>query len=222
MESLTIALPKGRLQDHMMEMLLAIGYTLPRGALAGRKLIFTDQSERLRFIMVKPVDVPTYVEYGAADIGIVGLDVLRESKRTLYEPLRLGFSKCRLVLAGPPEMLTSNLRQMSNLRVATKYPNLALDYFYKLGISAEIITLNGSVELAPGVGLADLIVDLVETGITLRDNGLEEMDTLLESEAVLVVNRASHKMRFARVQELITSLAGEVERRKAEEQTDVS
>ena len=221
MESLTIALPKGRLQG-------PYDGDAPGNRLHAAAALWLDESSSLPTSLKgcglswsKPVDVPTYVEYGAADIGIVGLMCCAKVSAPSTNP-PAGLSKCRLVLAGPPEMLTSNLRQMSNLRVATKYPNLALDYFYKLGISAEIITLNGSVELAPGVGLADLIVDLVETGITLRDNGLEEMDTLLESEAVLVVNRASHKMRFARVQELITSLAGEVERRKAEEQPDVS
>lgn len=217
METLTIALPKGRLQDQILDVLIALGYTLPRGALAGRKLVFYDQSEQLRFIMAKPVDVPTYVEYGAADLGVVGLDVLRESKRDLYEPLRLGFGKCRLVLAGPPDTRNRNLRLMSNLRVATKYPNLTSEYFNNQGITAEIIPLNGSVELAPGVGLADLLVDLVETGITLRDNGLVELETLLESEAVLVVNRASHKLRFGLVQDLIARLAKEIESRQGVE-----
>ncbi|MCE5257828.1 MAG: ATP phosphoribosyltransferase [Chloroflexi bacterium] len=222
MEKLTIALPKGRLQDQMLDLITSVGYVLPQGALTGRKLVFYDQSQQLRFIMAKPVDVPTYVEYGAADLGIAGLDVLRESKRELYEPLRLGFGKCRLVLAGPPEARNRNLRLVSNLRVATKYPRLALDYFYRQGISAEIIPLSGSVELAPVVGLADLLVDLVETGTTLRDNGLVELETLLESEAVVVVNRASHKLHFQLVQELINRLAEEIGQRAGGSQTDAN
>jgi ATP phosphoribosyltransferase len=210
MEALTIALPKGRMQDQVLSLLSDVGYMLPEEAL-GRKLVFYDRSEKLRFILAKPVDVPTYVEHGAADLGVVGLDVLRESNRDLYEPLRLGFGKCRLVLAGPPQSRERNLRLFSNLRVATKYPRLTLAYFLQQGISAEIIPLNGSVELAPGVGLADLLVDLVETGSTLRENGLVELETLLESEAVLVVNRASHKLRFQAIQKLVTSLASIVE-----------
>jgi ATP phosphoribosyltransferase len=219
MEALTVALPKGRMQDRVLDLLESIGYPLPEGALAGRKLVFFDQTETLRFILAKPADVPTYVEHGAADLGVVGLDVLRESNRDLYEPLRLGFGKCRLVLAGPPQTDTHNLRLLSYLRVATKYPRLTLAYFHQQGISAEIIPLNGSVELAPGVGLADVLVDLVETGSTLRENGLVELETLLESEAVLVVNRASHKLRFKVIQELITRLGDAVEQRSAKELT---
>jgi len=150
----------------------------------------------------------------------VGLDVLREGKRDLLEPLRLGFGRCRLVLAGPPEVQGRNLRLMPHLRVATKYPNLTLDYFNQQGISAEIIPLSGSVELAPGVGLAEVLVDLVETGITLRDNGLVELDTLLESEAVLVVNRASHKLHLERIQALVNQLSSAVAQRNAGEQAD--
>jgi ATP phosphoribosyltransferase len=217
MEALTVALPKGRMQDLVLELLASIGYTLPDGALSGRKLVFYDQTGTLRFIMAKPADVPTYVEHGAADLGVVGLDVLREGNRDLYEPLRLGFARCRLVLAGPLQTKERNLRLLSNLRVATKYPKLALSYFHQQGISAEIIPLNGSVELAPGVGLADVLVDLVETGSTLRENGLVELETLLESEAVLVVNRASHKLRFKAIQGLITQLADAVEQRRTKE-----
>ncbi|MHB1354622.1 MAG: ATP phosphoribosyltransferase [Anaerolineae bacterium] len=219
MEALTVALPKGRMQDLVLDLLVTIGYSLPDGALAGRKLVFYDQTESLRFILAKPADVPTYVEHGAADLGVVGLDVLREGNRDLYEPLRLGFGKCRLVLAGPPQTDKRNLRLLSYLRVATKYPKLTLAYFHQQGISAEIIPLNGSVELAPGVGLADVLVDLVETGSTLRENGLVELGTLLESEAVLVVNRASHKLRFKVIQELITRLGDAVEQRSAKELT---
>jgi ATP phosphoribosyltransferase len=213
MGALTVALPKGRMQDLVLDLLGSVGYMLPDGVLSGRKLVFYDQTRTIRFILAKPADVPTYVEHGASDLGVVGLDVLREENRDLYEPLRLGLGRCRLVLAGPPQIDKRNLRLQSNLRVATKYPRLALAFFHQQGISAEIIPLSGSVELAPGVGLADVLVDLVETGSTLRENGLIEYETLLESEAVLVVNRASHKLRFKVIQELIARLADAVDQR---------
>jgi ATP phosphoribosyltransferase len=216
MEPLTVALPKGRLQNQVLELFRAVGYTFGDGDY-GRKLLFTDSGGMLRFILAKPADVPIYVEYGAADLGVVGEDVLREGSRKLYEPLGLGFGKCRLVLAGPPETLKRNLRLEPNLRVASKYPRLALAYFQQRGISAEIIPLSGSVELAPGVGLADVLVDLVETGSTLRANGLVEIETIMESQAILVVNQASHKLHFRHMQELINKLAAEVSRRQREE-----
>lgn len=212
MDPLTVAVPKGRLQDCVFALFAAAGYPTDADALAGRKLIFGDRTGTLRFILAKPTDIPTYVEYGAADLGIVGEDVLRESEHDVYEPLRLGFGRCRLVLAGPPDARQRNLRLTSGLRVASKYPRLALDYFQRRGISVEIIALNGSVELAPGVGLADLLVDMVETGTTLRENGLVELETIMASEAVLIVNRASHKLHYAALQELIARLASQVDR----------
>ncbi|MHB0858869.1 MAG: ATP phosphoribosyltransferase [Anaerolineae bacterium] len=214
MEPLTVALPKGRLQNQVLELFAAAGHPVESSALAGRKLIFYDAQRTLRFVLSKPADVPTYVEYGAADLGIVGEDVLRETEPDLYEPLGLGLGRCRLVLAGPPQARQRNLRLETNLRVASKYPCLALRYFRRLGVAAEIIPLSGSVELAPSVGLADLLVDLVETGSTLVENGLVELETIMESQAMLVVNRASHKLRFAAMQELIRGLAVEVERRE--------
>jgi ATP phosphoribosyltransferase len=216
MEALTVALPKGRMQQQTLELFAAAGYPVSPEAASGRKLIFSDLSGALRFVLAKPADVPTYVEYGATDLGVVGEDVLRESNRDLYEPLGLGFGKCRLVLAGPPEARQRNLRLESSLRVASTYPRLALAYFERLGISAEIIPLSGSVELAPSVGLADLLVDLVETGRTLAENGLVQLETIMESQAVLVVNRASHKLRFQDMQALILKLSDEVARRQRE------
>ncbi len=212
MDRLTIALPKGRLQDKVLRLFTAVGYPVSAEAVSGRRLIFCDVSDSMRFVLAKPADVPIYVEYGATDLGVVGEDVLREANHGLYEPLRLGFGACRLVLAGPPEMLERNLRLESGLRVASSYPRLTRDYFLRRGISVEIIPLSGSVELAPAVGLADLLVDLVETGTTLRENGLIEIETIMRSQAVLVVNRASHKLRFATIQALINRLAAQIAR----------
>ncbi|MHB1295924.1 MAG: ATP phosphoribosyltransferase [Anaerolineae bacterium] len=216
MEPLTVALPKGRLQNQVLGLFSAAGHPVEESVLAGRKLIFFDVPHTLRFVLAKPADVPTYVEYGAADLGIVGEDVLRETEPDLYEPLALGLGRCRLVLAGPPQARRRNLRLETNLRVASKYPVLAQRYFRQQGVAAEIIPLSGSVELAPSVGLADLLVDLVETGTTLVENGLVELETIMESQAMLVVNRASHKLRFADMQALIRGLAAEVERRQGE------
>ena len=220
MEPLTVALPKGRMQDQVLDLFRAAGYPTDQNATSSRKLIFEDASGRLRFVLAKPADVPIYVEYGAADLGVVGEDVLRESDRDLYEPLMLGLARCHLALAGPPEMRHRNLRLETGLRVASKYPRLSREFFQRQGIAAEIIPLSGSVELAPFLGLADLLVDLVETGRTLRENGLIELATIMESQATLVVNRASHKLRLKTIQELIGNLATEVARRRDEEQAE--
>ena len=212
MDPLVIALPKGRMQGESLELFRAIGYGIDKRRI-GRRLIFEDDSVSLRFILAKPTDVPIYVEYGAADLGVVGEDTLRESDRRVYEPLALGFGKCHLALAGPPSARQRNMRLESSVRVASKYPNLARRYFEGLGISAEIIPLSGSVELGPAVGLADLVVDLVDSGRTLCENDLVELETIMESQAVLIVNHASHKMRFAAIQDLVRRLAEELTRR---------
>jgi len=212
MEPLTFALPKGRLQEEVLALLSEAGYATD--ADVGRRLVFQDRSGELRFIMAKPSDVPTYVEYGAAALGAVGLDVLREGNWDVLEPLGLNVGVCRLSLAGPAEWRDRNLRLHSGLRVASKYPRLAHDYFQARGISAEIIYLDGSVELAPAVGLADLLVDMVQSGRTLVENGLVELQIILPSEAVLIVNRAAHKMQFARIEAIVDRLAAAVVRRK--------
>jgi len=217
MEPLIVALPKGRMQRQVLDLFRAAGYATDPEVTSGRRLVFEDLTGALRFVLAKPADVPTYVEHGAADLGVVGEDVLRESDRDLYEPLRLGLGRCRLTLAGPSEAVQRNLRLETGLRVASKYPRLARDYFQRRGIAVEIIPLSGSVELAPALGLADLLVDLVATGRTLRENDLVELDTIMESEAILVVNRASHKLRLKTVQELIARLAAEVARRREKE-----
>ena len=217
MGPLTVAVPKGRMQEQLLDLFRAAGYAIDRDLTSGRKLIFQDATGTLRFVLARPSDVPTYVEYGAADLGVVGEDVLRESNCNLYEPLRLGVGHCHLALAGPAEARQWNLRLTSGLRVASKYPRLARDYFQRQGIAAEIIPLSGSVELAPALGLADLLVDLVGTGRTLLENDLVELETIMESEATLVVNRASHKLRLKAVQEVIAGLAAEIARRRAKE-----
>jgi len=212
-EALTIALPKGRLQEQVLALFAAIGHDVAEKAALSRKLILPDVTGALRYVLAKPSDVPVYVEYGAADLGVAGLDVLREHERGLYEPLALDVGHCRLVLAGPADQRERNMRLATGLRVASKYPHLAQRYFTRQGISAEIIPLDGSIELAPAVGLADLLVDLVETGRTLRENGLVELETILDVQAMLVVNRASYNLHLGTIQELIRRLAAEVARR---------
>jgi len=217
MDPLVIALPKGRMQDEVLVLFKAAGYEISDKELASRRLIISDTTGSLRFILAKPTDVPTFVEYGAADLGVVGEDVLRESGRDVYEPLALGLARCRLVLAGPPEARDRNLNLEPNIRIATKYPSLALDYFARRGITVEIIPMNGSIELAPAVGLADLLVDLVQTGRTLRENGLIVLEEVMDSEAMLIVNRASHKLRFVAIREIISKLEAQLQPLDSEE-----
>jgi ATP phosphoribosyltransferase len=209
-EPLTLALPKGRLTDDSLAFLARAGYAMPVNGDNGRKLILEGADGRLRFIMVKPADVPVFVEYGAADLGIAGLDVVREAERDIYEPLQLPFGYCRLVVAGPADRADRPLRLERSPRIATQFPRLAEAYFRRRGLAPEIIVMAGSVELAPLVGLADFIVDLVQTGSTLRDNGLVELRTILESQAMLITNRASYRLRAGAVRELIDGLAGVV------------
>lgn len=212
---LTIALPKGRMQHQALALLAQIGYGRdaadPNDDDAARRLIIAGAAGRVNYLLAKPGDVPIYVEYGVADLGVVGEDVLAESGRDVYEPLRLPFGHCRLVVAGWAERPSRPLRLESNPRVATKYPNLARAYFQGRGISAEIIALSGSVELAPVVGLADLIVDLVETGNTLRAHGLVELRTILESQACLIANRASYRLKATSMTDLLERLRSAIQ-----------
>jgi ATP phosphoribosyltransferase len=177
------------------------------GILSSRRLLWEEPGQGLSFMVIRPSDVPIYVEHGAADLGIVGRDMLREEQRDVYEPMGLGFGHCRLVVAGPPEIRDDNLHLRHRLRVATKYPRLTRQHFLKQGLSAEVVSLSGSVELAPQVGLADLIVDLVDTGRTLRENNLVEIDEILSSEACLIINRASHKLRLKEIGYLMKRIA---------------
>ena len=208
---LTIALSKGRLADQAIELLEKAGYDCTAAKEKSRKLILEDEKQGLRFILAKPADVPTYVEYGAADIGVVGKDTLLEEGRQLYEVIDLGFGKCRMCVCGPKE-LKGKLDTIPNKRVSTKYPNITRAYFedYKRE-SVEIIKLHGSIELAPLIGLSDVIVDIVETGRTLFENGLDILDTVAEISARVVVNKVSMKMKASEIKPMIEALKKQVE-----------
>ena len=204
-DTLVIALAKGRDTEDCLAHFANAGVPLPAD-MGGRKLILESSDGSIRYIMAKPADVPTFVEYGAADLGVCGLDVLREGGRDVYEPLLLPFGYCRLSLAGMADRPDTPLRYESQMRVATSYPKLTADFFRKRGVNAEIITLKGSVELAPLVGLADLIVDIVQTGSTLAANGLVEFRTILHSQDVLIANRASYRLKSVAVQRVLDAL----------------
>ena len=207
MRYLTFALGKGRLANKTLEMFEKIGITcVEMKDKDSRKLIFVNEDLKLRFFLSKGPDVPTYVEYGAADIGIVGRDTILQEARNIYEVLDLGFGKCRMCVCGP-ESARDLLQHHEQIRVATKYPKIAKDYFYnKKHQTVEIIKLNGSIELAPIVGLADVIVDIVETGSTLRENGLTVLEEVCPLSARMVVNPVSMKMEQERIGKLISDL----------------
>jgi ATP phosphoribosyltransferase len=209
-QGLTIALPKGRLLEKSLRLLAAAGCSFPEAHTDSRRLMFTDINNTARVILVKPVDVVTYVEHGAADIGIVGEDVVHESGVDVLQPLTLPFGQCRIVVAGTPAQQQANLRLLTNLRVATKYPRITRAYFSRRGLSAEIIGLSGSIVLGPAIGLADLLVDVVDTGRTLRDNGLVEIETILRSSACMIVNRASQVVKDEAVSTLIARAAAQL------------
>ncbi|MDD6182641.1 MAG: ATP phosphoribosyltransferase [Lachnospiraceae bacterium] len=207
MRYLTFALGKGRLANQTLETFEKIGITCEEMKdKKTRKLIFVNEEYKLRFFLAKGPDVPTYVEYGAADIGIVGKDTILEEGRNIYEVLDLGFGKCRMCVCGPKDA-KELLQHREQIRVATKYPKIAKDYFYnKKHQTVEIIKLNGSIELAPIVGLSEVIVDIVETGSTLRENGLEVLEEITDLSARMVVNQVSMKMENERITKLITDL----------------
>lgn len=201
---LTFALGKGRLADKTMELLESIGITCEEMKdKKTRKLIFTNEELKLRFFLAKNPDVPTYVEYGAADFGVVGSDVIREENRRVYEVLDLGFGKCNMCVCGPAEAQTL-LQHHEMIRVASKYPNIAKDYFFnKKHQTVDIIKLNGSVELGPIIKLSDVIVDIVETGSTLRENGLCVLEKIMPISARLIVNQVSMQMEAERIKTII-------------------
>ena len=207
MRYLTFALGKGRLAKKTLEMFEQIGITCEEMKDKDtRKLIFVNEELKLRFFLVYGPDVPTYVEYGAADIGIVGKDTILEEGRNIYEVLDLGFGKCRMCICGP-ENAKELLNHHELIRVATKYPRIAKDYFYnKKHQTVEIIKLNGSIELAPIVGLSEVICDIVETGSTLRENGLSVLEEVCPLSARMVVNQVSMKMENERITKLISDL----------------
>ena len=225
-QSILFALPKGRLAQDSLAFLERAGLSIPT-ATESRKLVLPAADGSIGFVMAKPRDVPTYVEHGAADLGICGLDVVRETDRAVYEPLLLPFGHCRLSVAGPAETVMKQhgedfefpglslgaasssdmpgtpLRYMSQPRIATEFPRLTRRFFAERGVNAEIITLGGSVELGPILGLSDLIVDVVQTGETLRMNGLVEIRTILQSQAVLLVNRTSYQLKASEINGII-------------------
>ena len=204
---LTFALCKGRLAKQTLELLEELGITCEEMKdKNSRKLIFVNEELKLKFFLSKGPDVPTYVEYGAADIGVTGKDIILEEGRKLYEVMDLGFGKCRMCVCGP-ESARELLQNNQLIRVATKYPNIAKDYFYnKKHQTVEIIKLNGSIELAPIVGLSEVIVDIVETGSTLRENGLNVLEEVCPLSARMVVNQVSMKMEDERIRNLIRDL----------------
>ena len=209
MRYLTFALAKGRLANKTMDMFEKLGITCDSiRDKETRKLIFVNEDLKLKFFLAKASDVPTYVEYGAADIGIVGEDTILEEGRNLYEVMDLGFGKCKMCVCGP-ESARELLQHNQQIRVATKYPNIAKDYFYnRKHQTVEMIKLNGSIELAPIVGLSEVIVDIVETGSTLRENGLTVLEEVCPLSARMVVNQVSMRMENERITKLIQDLKG--------------
>lgn len=204
---LTFALGKGRLANKTLELLEKTGITCEEMKdKNSRKLIFVNEELKLRFFLAKGPDVPTYVEYGAADIGVAGSDTIMEENRRVYEVLDLGFGKCRMCVCGPAQA-RELLKHHERIRVASKYPNIAKDYFFnKKHQTVDIIKLNGSVELGPIVGLSDVIVDIVETGSTLRENGLEVLEEICPLSARMIVNQVSMQMETERIRSLIQKL----------------
>lgn len=207
MRYITIALAKGRLALNTLAVLEKIGISCDEiKDKSSRKLIFVNEDLKLKFFLSKASDVPTYVEYGAADIGVVGKDTILEEGRKMYEVLDLGLGKCRMCVAGPTSA-KELLQHGEIIRVATKYPNIAKNYFYnKKHQTVEIIKLNGSIELAPIVGLSEVIVDIVETGSTLKENGLEVLEEICDLSARMVVNEVSMKMEHERITKIIKAL----------------
>ena len=208
---IAIALPKGRLLQDAIQLFEAAGIQGLDGLKGSRRLLCEDATGTYRFLILRPADIPTYVEYGATDMGVVGKDILLEYERDVYEPLDLKFGACRIVVAQPKDLQDRGGPQgWASLRVATKYPNVAERYFTERGIQVEIIRLSGSLELAPLTGLCERIVDLVATGRTLRENGLVEVEEIAKATARLIVNRAALKTKYQRVRELIDRLEGVV------------
>ena len=211
---LTIALPKGKLFSLSARLFEKVGITAEHMSEKSRKLVISNHDLKVQFIITKTSDVPTYVEYGAADIGIIGKDVLLESGQDVYELLDLGFGKCRLMMAVPREEKRAHLMDYAHTRVATKYPNIAEQFFARQGMQMEYIKLNGSIELGPIVGLSESIVDIVETGTTLVENDLEEIAHIMDVSARLIVNRVSFKLKFDRIYKIVNDLKQVLESRE--------
>ncbi|TSK04483.1 MAG: ATP phosphoribosyltransferase [Geobacter sp.] len=203
----TIAIPKGRILQDSVALFKKIGIDCEELLSDTRKLVFVNHEQKMRYMIVRATDVPTYVEYGCADLGIVGKDTLMEAEKDLYEPLDLKFGYCRLMVAEPVELSSKDdPAAWNNIRIATKYPNVTEKYFAAKGVQVELIKLYGSIELAPLVGLSERIVDLVSTGETLKQNGLAEIETIAEITCRLIVNRASLKTKHDRISKIIEGL----------------
>ena len=200
---LNIALPKGRLGEKVYGLLKKAGYACPAIEDPGRKLIFENPETKVRYFWVKPSDVAIYVERGTADLGIAGKDILLEYRPEVYELLDLGLGKCRMAVAGPK---TFRDRPGRALRIATKFPHIAADYYAGLGRDIDIIKLNGSIEIAPILGLSDVIVDIVETGKTLKENDLEVMETIVPISARLIANQAAYQFQYDAIRTLVRNL----------------
>ena len=200
---LKVAMPKGRIYKQASRLFREAGLVIEEELDESRKLIIEVPQARMQFIMAKPVDVPTYVEYGVADLGVVGKDVLLEESKDVYELLDLGIARCRMSVIGLPDW-----KPVMNPRVATKYPAVASQYFRERGQQVEVIKLNGSIELAPLIGLADRIVDMVETGKTLQENGLVELEQMFGITSRLIANRVSYRMKNEEIQSLCDRLQG--------------
>lgn len=211
MQYLTIALPKGKLFYLAKDLFAKVGFVADNLEEKSRKLVITNEELKLKFIIAKTADVPTYVEHGAADIGVIGKDVLMEAQKDVYELLDLGFGRCHLMMAVPKDKKRAKLTDYTHTRVATKFPNVAKQFFTSKGMQMEYIKMNGSIELGPIVGLSESIVDIVETGTTLRENNLEEIVFIAEASARLIANRASFKLKFDRISKLVKALEMELE-----------
>ena len=203
---ITVALPKGKLFGLSTELFKKVGFTAEGLTEKSRKLVIANEDLKLKFIITKTADVPTFVEYGAADIGIIGKDVIEESGKDIYELLDLGFGKCHLMMAVPKDKKRPKLEDYSHTRVATKFPRTAENFFTSRGMQMEYIKLNGSIELGPIIGLSESIVDIVETGTTLRENNLEEIVSIMDATARLISNRVSYKLKFDRINKLVADL----------------
>ncbi len=206
-DQITIAIPKGRNLKPSIEIFKSIGLNASPMIEDTRRLLFALSRENVKFLVIRDTDIPTYVEYGAADIGVSGKDVLMEQGRDIYEPLDLKFGFCRMVLAEPKELRAEDdPSKWTHIRVATKFPKITENYFRNKGIQVEIVKLYGSIELAPIVGLSERIVDLVSTGQTLKENGLVEVEEIMKITARLIVNRASLKTKYERINNVIEEL----------------
>lgn len=210
MKEITIALPKGKLFKPSAEILSKIGWSAEGLSEKSRKLVIANDELKLKFIITKTADVPTYVEYGAADIGIIGKDVIAESGKDVYELLDLGFGRCHVMMAVPKERRRPTLADYANTRVVTKFPRIAEEFFTRQGMQMEYIKLHGSIELGPLIGLSESIVDIVETGTTLRENNLEEIVSIMDATARLIVNRVSFKLKFDRISPMVEALKEEL------------